>query len=100
MKVATVIGTNHGIQRGEYLKEEFKSYLTDLCEKNDIRAIAEEINDDADFVVAKCVCQDLGIDHKIVDPNPTEYVELGVKKIDVIDSEIMRLYDLGSNRGT
>jgi hypothetical protein len=100
MKVAMVIGTNHGIQRGEYLKEGFKSYLIDLCEKNDIKLIAEEINDNADFVVAKCVCQDLGIDHKIVDPNPTEYVELDIKKINVIEFEIMSLYDLESRPST
>lgn len=96
MKAAIVIGTNHGIQRGESLKDDFKSYLVDLCEKNDIKTIAEEINDNADFVVAKYICQDLGINHKIVDPNPTEYVELGIKKIDVIKNEIMNIYDLKS----
>lgn len=96
MKVATVIGTNHGIQRGEYLKEEFKSYLIDLCEKNGIKTVAEEINDNADFVVAKCVCHDIGIDHKIVDPNPAEYVELGIRKHHVIKCEIMNLYELKS----
>lgn len=100
MKVATVIGTNHGIQRGENLKDDFKSYLIDLCEKSDIKAIAEEINDNADFVVAKYVCQDLGIDHKIIDPNPADYVELGIKKINVIEYEIMNIYDLESKPST
>ncbi len=89
MKVAVVVGTTHDIQRGENLKDDFKPYLIDLCKKYDIETIAEEIRDDANFVVAEDVCQDLGIYHKIIDPNPTEYDDLGVKEYHIIEREVM-----------
>ena len=94
MKVAVVVGTSHGIQRGENRKDDFKSLLNDLCEKHNIKVIAEEINDDADFVVAKNVCQDLSIDHLMIDPNPTEYEQLGINKYHIIEYEVMTTYDL------
>ncbi len=94
MKTAVILGTNHGIQRGENRKDDFKSYLKNLCEQHKIRVIAEEINDNANFIVAKSVCENLCIDHLIIDPNPTEYEQFGIKKYHVIEYEVMKLYDL------
>jgi hypothetical protein len=94
MKVAVVLGTNHGIQRGENRKDDFNYFLNDLCVKHNIRVIAEEINDDAELVVAKNVCQDLSIDHLIIDPNPTEYKELGIEEYHSIVNDVMNKYDL------
>jgi hypothetical protein len=89
-----VVGTNHGIQRGESLKDDFKSYVTHLCLANNINVIAEEINDDAEYVVAKDVCEELSICHKIIDPNPRDYDRLGVTEYHKIVYEIMRRHDL------
>jgi hypothetical protein len=94
MKLVFVVGTNHGIQKGESRKDDFKSYITDLCIANNIIVIAEEINDDAEYVVAKDVCKQLDISHKIIDPNPRDYSSLGVTDYHRIEYEIMSKYDL------
>jgi len=100
MKIAVVVGTSHYIQIGKNQKDDFKSYLIDLCQQHNIKTIAEEINDDASFVVAKDVCHCLGIDHKIIDPNPTEYNELGVTHYHTIEYEVMNKYYLNSKPST
>lgn len=94
MKQAIIIGTNHYIQEGRGFETEYKAYITEIVRNHKIKAIGEEIRDDRDFSVAKNVCEDLGIAHKIIDPNPEKYEELGITPIHEIEYFIMTKYDL------
>ncbi len=94
MKKAVILGTNHDIQEGKDLKEGFKSYLSKLIQQNGIKAVAEEIRDDLDFIVAKEVCEELSITHKIIDPNPAEYGNLGITPVGHIEYDIMNKYEI------
>lgn len=94
MKKIFVVGTTHDIQYGEKNKCAFYSYIKELCIAEGINVIAEEINDDAAYVVAKNICNDLSISHKIIDPNPGEYGSLGIKEYHKIVYEIMQEYGL------
>lgn len=85
MKSVVLIGTNHEIQRGTKLKKYFEEYILCLVKKHDINGVAEEINEDAEFIVAKKVCENLSIIHKIIEPHPSEYDELGIEHIHKID---------------
>jgi hypothetical protein len=96
MKKAVIVGTTHDIQEGNSQQGDFESYLIELVQKYGVEAIAEEIGEDADFVVAKIVCQQLYIAYKIIDPNPKEYDELGIKPLHHIEGEIMFKHDLGA----
>lgn len=94
MKIAVIMGTNHNIQEGKEHQESFQSYLTELVQKYGIEAIAEEIGDRCELIVAKNVCENLCITHKIIDPNPAKYKELGITPIHHIMNAIMWKYNL------
>ena len=94
MKKAVILGTNHDIQEGEYLQDGFKSYLSCLIQQYGIKAVAEEIRDDLEFIVAKNVCEELVIKHKIIDPNPDEYESLGITHLHQIKYEITTKYEI------
>lgn len=94
MNRAVVLGTNHTVQRGEVQKNDFHSFLISLCQKENIKSIAEEINDNAKSIVAKTVCDELSINHLIIEPNPSDYQMLGITPYDRILYEVMCIYDL------
>lgn len=94
MKKVVVVGTNHDIQQGKKYKNEFFHYIKELCECEEIKVIAEEINDDAECVVARDVCNDLSIRHIIIDPNPKDYESLGIVQYHVVECSVMSEYCL------
>lgn len=94
MNKVVVLGTNHNIQQGKVNKDSFHSYIKELCVSEDIKVIAEEINDNATVAVAKNVCDELSIDHIIIDPNPLDYDSLGVTPYHKIEYQVMTKYDL------
>lgn len=93
MRKVVVIGTNHDIQRGTIHKDRFFSYIKELCKCEEIKVIAEEI-DDAECVVARDVCNDLSIPHIIIDPHPDDYGSLGIKPRHVIMNSVMLSHGL------
>ena len=97
MNEVILVGTNHEIQRGVKLKCCFEPYILGLVKKYKIKAIAEEINEDTENIVAKNICQKLSIIHKIIEPNPKEYDELNIEHIHKIDNEFRNIYDLESS---
>ena len=88
------MGTAHSFQRGDRRKEDFQSFLTDLCSRENINSIAEEINGDAKVIVARHVGVELNVCHLLIDPHPSEYQNLGVKCYHKIVYEVMCTYDL------
>ena len=94
MNRAVVLGTNHSVQRGEFQKNDFHSFLISLCQKENIKSIAEEIDGNAKLIVAKTVCNQLSINHLIIEPNPSDYQKLGITPYDRIRYEVMCIYDL------
>tara|TARA_R110002050_G_scaffold57423_5_gene129373 strand:+ start:300972 stop:301382 length:411 start_codon:yes stop_codon:yes gene_type:complete len=56
--------------------------------------LAEEINDNAELIVAKKVCSELGINHLIIEPNPSDYTMLGIASYARIQYEVMCAHDL------
>jgi hypothetical protein len=96
MKKVILVGTNHQIQRGEKLKGCFEKYILNLAIKHEIKGVAEEINEDAELIVAKKICQKLSISHKIIEPNPKEYDELNIEHVHKINYEFCNYYYLES----
>lgn len=94
MNRAVVLGANHSVQRGEFQKNDFHSFLISLCQKENIKSIAEEINDNVKSIVAKKVCNKLSINHLIIEPNPSDYHMLGITPYDRIRYEVMCIYGL------
>ena len=78
MKKAILLGTSHPIQRGELEKDSFYSYIEDLCKTNDIKAIAEEMDNECTSIAAE-VSAKLNIIYKIIEPTPEEREELGIE---------------------
>lgn len=93
MKAAVILGTTHSIQEGKKFSAEFKDHLIKLVKIYNISAIAEEI-DDSNVYIAATVCAELGISHKVIDPNPEDYKNLGIKPIQVIEYEVMECHNL------
>ena len=94
MNKVIVLGTNHSVQRGEVRKNDFHSFLSSLCQKENIKSIAEEINGNAKMIVAKNVCNQLSINHLIIEPNLSDYQKLGIKPYNRIQHEVMCIYHL------
>ena len=93
MKEAVILGTTHDIQEGNKLSAEFKDHIFKLVKIYNISAIAEEIEDSNVHIAAK-VCAELGLAHKVIDPNPKYYKKLGIKPIDRIEYEVMAFHFL------
>ena len=93
MKEAVILGTTHGIQEGNQLSAEFKAHIIKLVKIYNISAIAEEI-EDSNLHIAAAVCAELGLSHEVIDPNPEDYKNLGIKPIHVIEYEVMQLHYL------
>jgi hypothetical protein len=86
VKRAIVVGTHHGLQRGDKgarLIDGFRAYLIKLCKEYEVKTIAEEINDQ-ETSVAKNACQNLGVYHLMIDPSTAEYAELDIMTINRI----------------
>lgn len=94
MNRVVLLGTNHSVQRGEFQKSEFYLYLVSLCQKENIRSIAEEIDENAISIVAKQVCNKFSINHLMIDPKPSDYQMLGITPYNRIQYEVMSIYDL------
>jgi len=95
MRKVIVLGTSHPIQKGERgdeIKQKFKSFLKNIYKTYSIKMIAEEINEDANFIIAKELCKELGIKYKIIEPHPDKYEELDIKGIDIVRHEIHNKY--------
>lgn len=87
MNEVILIGTSHSIQEGKINKEEFKNYLTRLCEEHNIESIAEETLHDCE-TVGKTIATQLGIPHIIIEPKKEEYDSLGIEHIHKILYEL------------
>ena len=96
MRKIFLVGTEHQYQRGEKLSHEFGNFLQKLCIDAEIRLIAEEIKFDEKLVVARVIAKELNIHHVIIDPDPSQYDEYEVKRINRIQFEVMQLFDLDS----
>ncbi len=94
MKKAILIGTSHPIQRGHTAKsEEFKSYLKSLCDSYNIKAIAEEIDNEC-VSIAKQITDEYTLDYKIIEPTLEEQLLLGIKDDNYITENMMTEYDI------
>jgi len=80
MKKAILLGTSHPIQRGELKKDSFYSYIEELCKTNDIKAIAEEMDNECTSIAAE-ISAKLNITYKIIEPTPEEREELGIEDV-------------------
>ena len=102
MKKAILLGTSHPIQRGELEKDSFYSYIEELCKTNDIKAIAEEM-DDVCTSTAADVSVKLNIKYKNIEPTIEERKELGIEDIIDIDFsfrfkyKVKNAYELGAH---
>jgi hypothetical protein len=99
MKRVILIGTDHEIQKGQRgikLKNCFEKYLLGLVKKYDINSVAEEIDEGAECIVAKKICESRSIIHKIIEPHPSEYDELEIEHVHKIDYYFSNNYDLES----
>ena len=86
MKKAILLGTSHPIQRGKLKKDSFYSHLHELCKTYNIKAIAEEIDDECTYI-AEDVSTRLNIKYQIIEPNEEERIELGIEDRAIIDYE-------------
>jgi hypothetical protein len=77
MKKVILLGTEHPVQLGEVLPEKFASLLIDVCETNNVKAIAEEINE-GDNTVALMVSEYLQLKHLYADPDSATRRERGI----------------------
>ena len=78
MKKAILLGTDHPTQLGKTQKESFYFYIEELCKTNDIKAIAEEM-DNENTSIAADVSAKLNITYKIIEPTLEERKELGIE---------------------
>lgn len=78
-----VVGTSHTIQIGE---PELLPYLVSLCRKFDVRAVAEEMNEEAltekDHAasIPMQVASSLQLPHRFCDPNRAERASLEIRQ--------------------
>jgi len=93
MKSVVLLGTMHSIQKGEMQEDGFKSYIKRLCNKYNIKAIAEEINNDAIYI-AQTASEELKIKYKIIEPTPEEKVKLNIEKEHHIMNELINRYEI------
>lgn len=93
MENIVLLGARHSIQRGEMQKEDFESYIKQLCNKHNIRAIAEEI-DDKDMYVAQIISKTLELKYLIIEPTPDEKIKLDINEEDSIIYELTNKYDI------
>lgn len=77
MKKVILLGTEHRVQRGKVSPEKFASVLTDACKTNNVKAIAEEINE-GENTVALRVSKYLQIEHLFAEPDSTTKSERGI----------------------
>ena len=88
MKKVLLLGTEHPIQRGKKKKDIFKFYLKELCITHEVKAIAEEI-DDNDRYIAENLSSDLNIKYKIIEPTRGERSDLGIEDRNDVICELM-----------
>ena len=91
MGKAILLGTSHTIQRGNEQKDSFHSYIEELCKINDVKAIAEEIDDECTSIAAE-ISTKLNIMYKIIEPTEDEREELGIEDRAIIDCEFVFKY--------
>lgn len=95
MKRAILIGTSHNIQRGELHTNEFKIFLKEICDKHNISAIAEEI-DNRCISVAANIASERDMNYKIIEPTPEEAQQIGIEQVHLIEYEFMNRYDISN----
>ncbi|SRR6266446_3218247 len=80
---AIVVGTSHTLQRTSM---ELKAFLEDLCREFKIRAVAEEMSEEAlsqhggVASIPMQVARALATSHKLCDPNNAERAKLGIRQ--------------------
>lgn len=95
MKKVILLATNHKIQEGERLTDEYLKLIKDLIEKYDIKSIYEEIKDDVKYITEK-FCKENSIPHKIIEPNKVEKEILNIEEAHKLAYRIQNIYDLPS----
>lgn len=89
MKKVILLGTSHDIQRGNEQNDSFSSYIEHLCKTNDIKAIAEEIDDGS---IAEVLSKKFNILYEIIEPTLDEREKLGIEDRTNIDYEFRHKY--------
>lgn len=86
MNTVVLLGTAHSIQRGDNAPTLFRSVLRGECEKYDVKAIAEEIDNDR-HTVAAALATSLHVGYLCADPDLNERAERGIQsdcRLDVV----------------
>ncbi|TKB67464.1 MAG: hypothetical protein E8D52_12890 [Nitrospira sp.] len=78
MNTVVLLGTAHSIQRGENAPTVFGAVLRGECEKYNIKAIAEEIDNDKP-TVAYMLAKTLHVEHLFADPDLQERAKRGIQ---------------------
>lgn len=92
MNTVALLGTAHSIQRGETKPNEFKAKLIKECEENDIKAIAEEINE-GEETIALMLAKERHLKHLYADPGENERMNRGIPIDRDIELDLIRKYD-------
>lgn len=77
MNTVVLLGTEHPIQLGEKAPDQFRAVLVDVCIKNNVKAIAEEINK-GDKTIASTLAVDLQLQYLYADPDIKERMDRGI----------------------
>lgn len=77
MNVVVLLGTRHSIQRGENRPDLFRTIVMQVCDRYNIKSIAEEI-DNAFKTIAWTISGEQGCEYLYADPDREERVERGI----------------------
>lgn len=97
MNTVVLLGTAHPIQRGENAPTLFRAVLMGECEKYNVKAIAEEIDNDKP-TVASILAKTLHVGHLIADPDLHERAKRGIQsdwRVDIIREYQNRYPEIG-----
>lgn len=91
MNTVVLLGTAHFLQRGEMKPTEFKAKLIKECEKNNIKAIAEEIIK-GENTIASMLALDRHLKYLYADPDDNERINQGIPTGREIELALIRKY--------
>jgi hypothetical protein len=86
MNTVVLLGTAHSIQRGDNAPTVFMAVLRGECEKYNVKAIAEEIDNDS-HTVASTLATTLQVGYLCADPDLNERAERGIQsdcRLDIV----------------